>query len=233
MRTNIWLRDIYEPTPLKTLIFCNTHRQYNHIPIIKMTVVIDNTSSNADDAETSVSEATLSVENVGRFKKANKKLITWTFVDTPSALSKQENQEPHTVSLEWNKRSGKMVITMDGAQVCSYKHKGNDIISHKWQTPDGMKLVIVAARVTPNGVADNFQKYGLIVNGQEVPLLKSSEAGYLGQPDIEASSSSSLKTTSILQMLYPNGYSIDSKTEHLLYGEDTTSTMETERMLLV
>eukprot|EP00526_Cylindrotheca_closterium_P024103 CAMPEP_0113655088 /NCGR_PEP_ID=MMETSP0017_2-20120614/29506_1 /TAXON_ID=2856 /ORGANISM="Cylindrotheca closterium" /LENGTH=187 /DNA_ID=CAMNT_0000568285 /DNA_START=115 /DNA_END=678 /DNA_ORIENTATION=+ /assembly_acc=CAM_ASM_000147 len=186
-------------------------------------ISIDNFPS-SDDTETSVSEATLSVENVARFKSANKKLITWTFVDT---LNK-ENQEAHIVTLQWNKRSGKMVITMDGTQVCSYKHKGNDIISHKWQTPDGMKLVIVAARVTPNGVSDNFQKYGLIVNGYEVPLMKSSEAGYDGQP-VEASS---IRTTSILQMLYPNGYSIDSKTEDLLlFGEELT--MEAERMLLV
>ncbi|CAJ1949079.1 unnamed protein product [Cylindrotheca closterium] len=192
-----------------------------------MTISIDNTPSNVDTTEaTSVSEATLSVENVGRFKKANKKLITWTFVDTMS----NENKEPHTVTLEWNKRSGKMVINLDGALVCSYKHKGNDIISHKWQTSDGMQLVIVAARVTPNGVADNFQKYGLIVNGKEVPLVQPSEAGYEGQA-VEAFSSS--KTSSILQMLYPNGYEIDSKTEDLLFGEASASTMETERMLLV
>ncbi|KAL3936475.1 MAG: hypothetical protein SGBAC_008213 [Bacillariaceae sp.] len=173
----------------------------------------------------SAREATLSVENVGRFKRANKKLITWSFVDTSGT---KENQEPHTVTLHWNKRSGKMVITMDGTQVCSYNHGGNDIISHKWTTQDGMKMVIVAARVTPNGVSNNFQKYGLIVNGQEVPVMKSAEAGYDGQP-VEATYSS--KATSILQMLYPNGYMIDSKTEEFLMGEETR--METERMVMV
>ena len=45
-------------------------------------------------------EATLSVENVGRFKGANKKLITWSFVDTSGSNDGKENQEPQNTSTE-------------------------------------------------------------------------------------------------------------------------------------
>ena len=177
--------------------------------------------------KTRVSEAILLVEDVGNLvRRANTKLITWRFVDS-SMNPQEENPVPHTVCLRWNKRSGEMRITMDGELVCNHTHKAQDIISHKWRTPDGTQMIILAARVTPNGVSENFQKYGLIVNGKEVPLMTSSE----DCDEVRSlETSSGRKICSVVQMLYPNGYDIDSKTEELLYGG---MAMETERMLMV
>ena len=68
----------------------------------------------------------------------------------------------------------------------------------------------------------------MIVNGQEVPLMKSAEDGYDANKPSEGPSEG--KSSSILQLLYPNGYQIDSKTEELLMGEWAP---ETETMLMV
>eukprot|EP00980_Cylindrotheca_fusiformis_P000314 scaffold73_cov118-Cylindrotheca_fusiformis.AAC.10 len=156
-------------------------------------------------------QAELSVNDVGTLIKNNKKHVTWTFPD--------KDGKEHTVGLLWNKYTGKIVVAMDGTEVWSGHRRGFDIISHKWETEDGMQLHLFASRTTPDGSPPGYCKYGLVVDNKEY-ILVPKEDGILDPQDSEqasrgsgsnatlpASSSSWWNApSSIVELLYPNGY---------------------------
>jgi hypothetical protein len=111
------------------------------------------------DATKDEQQAELSIDDVGRFFKQDKKRVTWTFLGSDG--------KQHTVSLLWNKRSGKITVAMDDEEVWYGQRKGFSVISHKWESKEGMSLHLFASRVTLNGSAPGFRKYALVVENKD------------------------------------------------------------------
>jgi hypothetical protein len=144
------------------------------------------------DATKDEQQAELSIDDVGRFFKQNKKRVTWTFLGSDG--------KQHTVSLLWNKRSGKITVAMDDEEIWYGQRDGASVISHKWETKEGTRLHLFASRVTPNGSAPGFRKYALVVDNKEYVLVPKDD-GIMNKYSRDYGAPSS-----IVELLYPNGY---------------------------
>lgn len=128
-----------------------------------------------------------SVINVGKRFKKSKKRVTWQFGG---------NNTTHEVVLVWSKRTGKQYIEMDGTEVYNSRQKGASVVTHQWTNADGMALHVLASRVSTKSV-DNLIKYELMINGVAFTSLPFQDG--TAPPDV----------TSIVQILYPDGYDPD------------------------
>jgi hypothetical protein len=149
------------------------------------------------------------VDDVGKRRPRNKKCVTWVFGSTPTFnSSSDQQQQQHTVVLEWSKRSGKQSITVNGAQEWFGRRKKASILSHQWEQ-HGVHFHILATRVTPKIMKNKgFCKYDLLLNGQLFSkLLLPHQDGKCSHPSQEGAGPSS-----IVQVLYPNGYNKDEFT---------------------
>lgn len=129
------------------------------------------------------------VENVGRIFKTNKKFVTWRFSSAG---------QTHEVVLTWSKRTGKQLIVMDGSEIHEARHKGASIVTYQWTTADGMMLHVLASRPSVKQIP-NLQKYELMINGQPFTSLNFPD-GTMPRPE---------DVTSLVTILYPNGYDPD------------------------
>ena len=127
------------------------------------------------------------VDDVGKIFKKSKKSVTWQF-----GIS----NETHEVQLIWSKRTGKQYIEMDGSEVDNSRQKGASIVTHQWTTADGMALHVIASRASVKSIP-NLQKYELMINGHAFTSLPFEDG--TASPDV----------TSIVEILYPDGYDPD------------------------
>jgi hypothetical protein len=143
------------------------------------------------------------IENVGKRKAQSKKRITWTFA---------KGDHEYTVTFLWSKRSGKQFVYMSDNEVFFGRKKGASVFFHKWTTRDGsMNLHILATAATPSKkhVAPGFRKYELIVNGQpfySMPRKDGTTPPTAAEGEGEGEGNPRGLPTSILDIIYPNGY---------------------------
>jgi hypothetical protein len=139
------------------------------------------------------------IENVAKRKPQGKKRVTWTFA---------KGDHEHTVTLLWSKRSGKQFVYMSDNEVFFGRKKGASVFFHKWTTRDGsMNLHILATAATPSKkhVAPGFRKYELIINSQPFYNMPRKD-GTTPPTAAEGEGNPKGLPTSILDIIYPNGY---------------------------
>ncbi|VEU37369.1 unnamed protein product [Pseudo-nitzschia multistriata] len=149
------------------------------------------TGSNGNMYQVSYSEA-----NVGKMVKSSKIRVTWDFFSNGG--------RQHQVVLAWSKSTGKQQITMDGTEVWFGRNKGRSVLDHNWKTRDeSLKLHVLATCAPP--MNEHFRNYELLINGQLFASLPS-----CGREDSSFApllpSVGTGKLSSIIEILYPNGY---------------------------
>jgi hypothetical protein len=132
------------------------------------------------------------VDNVGKhFQNPSKKRVSWRFARSTSRRA----TTPYHVVLTWSKRTGKQHIEMNGSEVHESRQKGSSIVTHQWTTNAGtMALHLIASRASPKNIP-NLRKYELMVNGIPFSSLP-----------FRNGTSPSPQVTSIVTILYPDGY---------------------------
>lgn len=146
----------------------------------------------------SFEQAGFKVEDVGKTFPSSKKRVTWKFY-------KRGNAVPHVVSLVWSKYTGKQTVFMDGKEVWFGRKEGSSVVTYNWTTRDGTTLHILACRTTPTTSASGaFRKYDLILGNQTFSSLRRFEDGV-----IPIDGQNSKHPSSIVELLYPQGYRSD------------------------
>jgi len=144
--------------------------------------------------------------NVGKIVASSKVRVTWRFV---SHVGHRE----HVVTLTWSKSTGKQSICMDGTEVWFGRNEGRSVFDHNWTTPDGSLKIHVLATSAPK-MNSGFRSYDLLINGQLFASLPycDLDSGSASEPfvlrphvPIEYPQGYS-QHSSILQILYPDGY---------------------------
>jgi len=138
-------------------------------------------------AGTGLYQIDFSVDNFGKYFQKSKKRISWKFGVAGAT---------HEVVLVWSKRTGKQYIEMDDSEVYNSRQNGASIVTHQWTAADGMTLHCLASRASVRNVPD-LQKYELMINGVAFSSLLFQDG--TPPPDV----------TSIVQILYPDGYDPD------------------------
>ena len=153
-------------------------------------------------------------ESVAKVNKSSKRRVTWVF----RVVSSTGYDREHSVSLTWSKKSGKQEIEMDGAeQVWFGRRRGASVFDNRWETKTEvpLKLHILATSAPP--LNNHFRCYDLIINGHVFAMLPQyNRAGGYGAsqvPPMEEPAADG-KPSSIFEIIFPNGYTVDAGEEH-------------------
>mmetsp|Transcript_3025 Transcript_3025/g.7139 ORF Transcript_3025/g.7139 Transcript_3025/m.7139 type:complete len:206 (+) Transcript_3025:120-737(+) len=143
-------------------------------------------------------------EHVGKMVKKSKTKVTWKFVVAG---------RKHVIQLNWSKSTGKQEIFLDGASIWFGRNKGRSVLDHHWTTPDESLNLHVLATCAPKLTKD-FRSYDLLINGLIFASLpcdddNNNEDCDTEQPWVAHPDQHDMKKhpKSILQILYPEGYS--------------------------
>ena len=135
-------------------------------------------------------------EKVGKMMKNSKMKMTWSF--------RESNDTEHNITLIWSKNTGKQEITMDGTEIWFGRNQGRSVLDHNWKTRDERLKLHVLATCAPK-VNENFRNFDLVINGQLFATLPHYGREGSNAPIPPPMGQDNLN--SIIQILYPDGYS--------------------------
>jgi hypothetical protein len=141
-------------------------------------------------------QVNFSEEKVGKMMKNSKMKMTWSF--------RESNDTEHDITLIWSKNTGKQEITMDGTEIWFGRNQGRSVLDHNWKTRDERLKLHVLATCAPK-VNENFRNYDLVINGQLFATLPHYGREGSNAPIPPPMGQDNLN--SIIQILYPDGYS--------------------------
>lgn len=194
-------------------------------------------------------------EDVGRVRKESKKRITWTFQlapspaepvipesrelclldapdETPAPQPTPAPIEPkmYSVTLVWSVNTGKQQVEFNGEEIFFGRKQGSSVFSHAFTTRDNLRLEVLATcRPPKRHVAPDFRAYDLMINGHLFHSLPALNVEAFANSETGASSIDLPR--SIIEVLYPNGYTwedprtgmkmpSDYKGQGIVYDED-------------
>jgi hypothetical protein len=141
-------------------------------------------------------QVNFSEEKVGKMMKNSKMKMTWSF--------RESNDTEHDITLIWSKNTGKQEIIMDGTEIWFGRNQGRSVLDHNWKTRDERLKLHVLATCAPK-VNENFRNYDLVINGQLFATLPHYGPEGSNAPIPPPMGQGNLN--SIIQILYPDGYS--------------------------